>query len=599
MAEPYLRALDTLPSTPPLQALEPGPAERKLLSWLDGLEDESKSVEKYLKRQWKSNLSWYRGRQWMLRDRKPKFLVNKIGQMIRKKRAKLTEMKPMIKIHARRAGLMTTEAVLQKTIDAGWDEYGMQMVLSDLASHMLVYGCGFLVMPYDGGADYGRGDMVPAAFDPRYVHVDPSISRTQDLQDASYIWTSSIMPTWKIRRNWPVRGLLVDIKDQSGKAGEDEAGERLRRLFSALPEGEVAVQEAIPRSEVREYWFQDPTIGDDGKLKYPHGRHIIRSGNVILTDRPNPYHDGRYPLVMIDGWDDLEHPWGTSEVLQHRRLQDAVNRIGHMFVENTILTGNTWIVADQNALAPSARRTLSDIGAIILEKAVGRTIEREPPPQMPPHMMEFIGQSLQLMDEMAGLSDPTAAAQGRMEVRSDDQLEGLQQAAEVLIRDMARRVEAGLERFGQLWISRIFQFYTRDRTLAYMGPTAEWETFEFERGKLIKEIEIAVDKEIEAKQRRNEMTQSAAKMYQEATRMAWQYFTFRIEPGSSLASVRANRAMLHMSLADRGYISKKHALRDVGFANPEQEIDEAKKEAMILGAEGTEDKPAPTLRRAI
>lgn len=591
MAESYSSSLRT-PT--------PGKEERSVLKFLDSLEEESKTVEDNVKKSWQSNLSCFRGQQWMQRNRAPLFKANKIGQIIRKKQAKLTEMKPQFQVQARRAGLATTSTVLQETIEAGWDEYSMQMVLEDLAGHLLIYGAGFLHIPWDSGADYGQGDIVPSCFDPRFVHIDPAVQRAQDLDQAAYIWTSSYMSSWDIEKRWPGRGSLVSpVTDKSSGSSVQKY---LDKMFGAWKSGNFAVPEAIPRSEVREYWFNDPSLGDDGFPLYPSGRHIIRGGSdIILDDKPNPYHDERWPFVMIDGISDPEHPWGQSEVEALRRIQDAINRIGHIFVENAILTGNTWITADQQALSPTTMQRLSNIGAVIIEKAMGRTVERHTPPPMPPHMMEFIGIAMEMMDQLAGLSDTTASAQGRVEVRSDDQLEGLQQATEVLIRAMARRVEAGLERFGQRWIARIFQFYTRDRMLSYLGPTLEWQTFEFERDKLLREIRQATL--LEAKKRIEEKTaqHNFEDMYLEGTKRAWRHFTYRITPGSSLASVRAGRAQLHMSLAQQGMISRKHALRDLGFANPEEEIDAARQEAMILGAQaqGQSEAQTPSVRRAV
>jgi hypothetical protein len=593
---------------PPTKAPAPGPEEKRVLRFLDRLEDESKTVEKGIKESWDSNLAWFRGQQWMLPDRKPLFMANKLGQIIRKRGAKLVEMKPQFQTKARRQGLSNTEMVLQKTIDAGWDEYSIQMVLEQAVRHMDVYGVTFLHIPWDAAADYGEGDIVPGCLDPRFVHLDPALQNAEDLDMANYIWTSSYISTWEMQKRWPGRGLLVPTADTTG-GDQDWLSSHLKKMFAAWKKGSTPPPQAIPRSELREYWFNDPaTDAQTGLPLYPCGRHIIRGGSdVILTDEPNPYHDERWPIVMVDGNYDPEHPWGLPEVRALRYLQDAINRMGHLFVENSVVTGNTWVVADEDAFRPAIVERLNSIGALFLPKKRGYEVNRETPPPMPPHMMGFIAQAMAWMDELAGLSDPTAAAEGRVEVRSADQLEGIQQATEVLIRATGRRLEAGLERLGQRWIARIFQFYTHNRMLAQLGPTLEWQTFEFERQELVKEIDAAVRADAAEKARRGEVTQSLQEMYSDATKRAWRYFTFRITPGSSLASVRAARAQLHGALAERGMLSKKYVLQDLGYPNPQQEIDEAYKEKLadMAAMQGPPAAPEaapqdmPPLRRAV
>lgn len=575
--------------TPPrTKVVEAGPEEKQMLKFLDTLESESIAVEKDTKSAWDSNLAWFRGQQWTTKNRRPLFLANKINEIVRRKAAKLTEMKPEIYVQARRKGLKTTATVLEETIQAGWDEYGMQMLLSDVVYNIELYGAGVLSLQYDNSLDFGRGDIVPRSMDPRYFHVDPILRQAQSIDQAAYVWSSSYVSTWDIRRRWPARGAYVGLTSPDGRA-ENSVKAYTRKLFGMHGSGNRAVPEAIPRSEIKEYWFQDPTLDESGMPLYPGGRRVIRGGSdVILEDGPNPYYDQRYPFVLIDGSLDPEHPWGMSDVSTLKRLQDAVNRVGHIFVENTLLNGNTWVTIDQNALNETTLQRLSNIGAIIVEKQHGREVHRDPPPQMPAHMMEFVEVGLALMDQLAGISDTTISSQGRAEVRSDQQLEGLQQAAEVLIRSTSRRIEAGLERLGQRWISRIFQFYTQDRVLSYMGPTMEWKTYEFETDELVREIFEATKREAarKARDKNTPVIEDFDSMYARALRQASSDFIYRITPGSSLASTRAARAALSRNLAQEGLLSRTRALRDLGYTNPEEEIEKARQEALALGGLG-------------
>ena len=57
-----------------------------------------------------------------------------------------------------------------------------------------------------------------------------------------------------------------------------------------------------------------------------------------------------------------------------------------------------------------------------------------------------------------GLQDGAMQGKGRVELRSQPQLEGLMQMSQVLIRSQARRLEGFMERCGQKLIGRTFQF---------------------------------------------------------------------------------------------------------------------------------------------
>jgi len=173
-----------------------------------------------------------------------------------------------------------------------------------------------------------------------------------------------------------------------------------------------------------------------------------------------------------------------------------------------------------------------------------------------------------------------------------------------LLRASARRLEAGLERFGQRWVAAIFQFYTRDRTLAFLGPTNEWETYEFERTKLLQEVQQATQKKAIDLLEARKVQGSMQSMQEEAQKQLWNQFIFKITPGSSLASVRAARAAVHGELARQHLLSATHVLRDMGFANPEEEIDKAMKEMQAFqlasggGMQG-QNNNSPSLKQAM
>lgn len=557
----------------------PSTEELQLLRFLDGLDSEATEYQKALVEQWNMAISLFKGHIWPEGAKAPFFLANVLTPLIDKQTSLFSDAKPIIRVMARRAGLKTTETVLQKTLMAGWDEYGLNTVMDEVGYSLNLFSAAFLSNTWDPMAAFAQGDLCIEAADPRMIRFDPMVTRARDMWRGQYVIQDSIVPLWQVWRMFPGRGQLVmpnaALKSTLANAQRTSSTrgglKAFLQSFSPASKQAQAAAGAVPRVHLRHYWFHDPTIKNDGTPLYPAGRSVMRDGegSIILDDRANPYWDGGWPIVMCDSHYDPDSPWGRVEILAYQRLQEAINRIGHLFVENTILSGNVWVTADSDALEPSLLQKLSNLGAIVIRKRFGRTVERNEPPQMPPHFLDFIRMAMTMIEELSGLSDTTVSGRGRVELRSGEQLEGLQAAAQTLIRSLSRRVEGFLERLGALWVSRLFQFYTGDRMLTFLGPGTEWMTYQFERRQLLEEVLQGIK-------------DSSEGSILAAIRKAHQAFLFRVVPGSSLATVRMARAKTMADLAERGMVSRVKVLEELGFPNPEEEIERAMKEAQMM-----------------
>lgn len=567
----------------------PGQDELSLLRYCDRMDEEAKAVkEAVASSSWERYAQIERGQDWPDRTKAPMWKANLIKPALAKKAALLTEVKPCLRILPRRPGLEATATVLERAIGAGWDEYDMQQVLEANAQHLGIFGCTFGKLPYDRFADFGNGDVTPLAVDPRCVRVDPAVNRAYELAKAQYVIVDSIEPLWPLWSRYPGRGHLVKPDDRFTIAYDESKPGMVKWAMSkvqqVLSAGTVPSGSAIPRAYLREYQFHDPTLNDDGTPRYPAGRFVLRGGtDVILEDRPNPYWDGGWDLEMLDAMPDLDHPWGTSEVEALRRIQEATNRIGDLFVRNRVASGNIRVTADHNALDNDSVTKLKALNAVLLTRRLGTQIEVAMPESMPPDMLNFIDQSVRLIDHLTGLSDPTI--DGRFEVRSGVQFEGLQAAAQTLVRATARRMESYLQRLGQKWISRIFQFYTNDRLLNYLGPGPTFLTFSFERQMLLRDIVTKAQEDFQKRIADGEplVEDDLSRIIEQRLRTASRDFQFKISPGSSLASTKTQRAMMFAQLAMNGMLPRVKVLEELGFVDGEALIERALQEAQVFG----------------
>lgn len=512
----------TEPQFPP-----PDSEEARVLRFLDAIDSEAEHNKRTVQKQWEENIRQVRGDQWRLR-RSPYFIANIIKNEVRRKVATLTESKPQIQVRSRRASLDKASSILFNTCKALFDRNHTEETIYRISQFGMTVGSAFMGIPYNKLTD----DIDLTFIDPRRVFIDPGIAAAADLDQAQYVRIDSVVPLHEVRASFPGRGALVRPSERASsyQGGlTKNRGNVLASVLALMPRpyrpGTTGKIGPIPRAEVKEYWLKDPQLNNVGEPLFPGGRHIVRADNVILLDERNPYVDGGWPIEMFE-WDiDYDGPWGLDEIQDLRRIQEAINRIGDAWVHNTILGSNFKIVGDVDALDQDQWEKLDNEAALIIRKKPNRQLEYQPPVPADPQTPLTLQSLIQLCDMLTGNSD----AQGKSVVQGSSALEGLQMARQTLVRSVARRLEAMLERVGQKLISRIFQYYTSDRILFQQGPSRDWIAYTFERQKLL------------------ENDKGEPRPAQEIERM-YRDFKFMVAPLSSLAMTRVQRTMAALQL---------------------------------------------------
>ena len=552
--------------------------EKSLLNWLDRLDREGELWRNAADQEiWRKDAESYLGRRYITHA--PKFSANVIRPVVDRRNALLTENKPNVKILPWRDGLTAVSNILEQLFDADWHASSMQLALEEMVQLASIFGSAGLDTPWNPSAHFGQGAFDPVVLDPRQVGFDPLVRRARYLDKAQYIWIETVKNIWDIQREYPGRGMLVR-PDRNVSTIVTATGNPNNQLLQQLSTSFHARMEKleegpIPRKICREYWVRDPRTKPDGKLEMPLGRNIERAGTVILEDAQNPYWDGLWPVLWFDLKSDIDSLWGRSEVESLRYIANAINRIGDMFVDNAILGGNLVVVADADAITNETRNRLTNAAALIIPKKFGRSLEFRPPPQMPPHMLGFVQWALSFIDYLCGLQDAGMQGKGRVEMRSGIQLEGLQNAAQTLIKASARRLEDFLERFGQKWMARIFQFATGKRLYYMLGQNDEYKQWTFNYGELQTEFQNIL--------KQDSQPTDKADALREMMRTAWMQFAFKISPLSSLASNKIARAQMLAQLAETGRFPFGEVLRNLGYENGKDLQAQAAQEAAQYG----------------
>ena len=546
--------------------------EDDLITFLNRLDQEGEAAVEERVKKIDESMDIFKGKGWKS-ERSPYFLYNVVESAIEDKIGKLSESKPVIRVLPSSEGLQGAADVLQKSARSVWDRQHMEYRTERLGYLGATMGAAFAVCAWEPESQ----EIEIFDKDGRSVIFDPYVQRPEALSTGEYVRLEDWVPLSILHEKYPVRGSLVkaDARVSGFQVSNiNSAVSMIRSAFLRLRQGKEAPSKSpIARAVRREYFVQDrrKTIDDVGDLQivegvtkwaetgkpFPGGRRIIRCGDIILSDTPNPYWDAEFPLDMLSWKVDLESAWGPDEIQSVKRLQEAINRIGDAYTRNLLINTVVRVVMEAGALSPDERNKISNQVGQFLEVMPGRKIEFTTPPPLPPDSVNFVDRLIEYVRQKVGATTPPT--QKRVpSIITGPAIEGLQLMIETPIRTAARRLEDFYERLGKKIISRIFQYYESKRLLHLVGDTGKWTKFEFEREKIL------VDEKGDPRS-------------SEDLRKAFKDFSFVIEPGSSLAITRVQRALMKYQLAQQGWVHPREVLLELNMENPDEILKEARK----------------------
>lgn len=565
--------------------------DKDLLRFLDGLEDEAISRRDATPlKDAELNLRFLRGDQHgpsgpagpvspYRGDGAYRFTLNILNANMKRKVALLTDSRPQIDVVPYSKHRQQSAAAQKAAMLGLWDEQSLDQSFSRECVRAGTIGCTLCLPIWDPTANYGRGDIRFLMYDPRQVAIDPSVTRAIDLQrHGEFMSVREVLALNKIRADYAERGPEVKATARwSTYTAGHKPQTRFQGLVTAMGQPwkkhEMGGTESqVPRAEVRHTWFKDFQRDDRGNPLWSRPRwirYVVDAEGVLLKDEKLPYWHGEMPGHLFD-WDiELEHPYGMSEVGGLRRLQYTLNRIMGQIVDNIVLTNRIKIVMDNDAVdAKTAAAMAENRNGIFIRKRLGRTVDYALPVNaIPPYVLNVVQLLIQAVDLATGMTD---VAQGRAKGQTSGlAIEGLQIAAQSIVRLQARAFENWLERIFQHVIALIFQYFPAERMVAYTGPTNTLLSYAVERQRILTtDTGAAIDE-----------------------REGWKEFKFRILPASSLAVTRVQRGVLAANLYQLGLIPGVDVLKAAEWPSPEETVAKAREEiAAGMGPQGGRNK---------
>ena len=501
------------------------PSAASLVKKVDELSRQRQEME----RQWKLNLAFYKGKQYVFYNRrarrieslptdegdKPRYRVrlvsNQIAPNTQSLLSRLVKSKPQFYATPGQASYEAQKAteVAENLLEYWWDAFSLTEKREEAMMWSIIAGNGFWKISWDDKAGPGMKVMMSPDGEPI---VDPMVEHffRQNLE------VSGILAEEFERRIYQGE-IKVDVLPPFDVLLDDSASvfEDCKFAFCVHPmePNEIKQRYGVSLKANAVNRYPDETLpglfgSSDGKTKenvrvvyygyfvpspkYPEGRFVVftKEPSVILYDGPWPYPFEHLPIIKFPGLRVPGQLWDSSVVEQAIPLQKELNRTLSQMIEYKNLTLKPQMLAPIGSLR---QRITDEPGAIFEYNPVaGKVPESIPIPGLPSYVFDHLqdlGARLKdifsLNEIMEGSVPPNVEAGVAIDL--------LQEAATDRIAPQIMLMEKSLERAGNLMLQLAQQYYAEPRTMIITGSGSKPKVERFESADLIKGVSIKVE----------------------------------------------------------------------------------------------------------
>jgi len=414
---------------------------------------------KYTK-EWNTYFDAYRGdyfRRKGLPDYKSNSVSNYIFSIIETIRPIMLDNDPKYQAMPRHQEGLKVAEDLNLALSYEWDREGMNRKLYRELINGLVTGNYIFFLPWDTEEKQVKAIPVnPFNFFPDAL--------AKDIESAEFIIYADYFNEMQLKRKFPDRASEL-------KGGAIKHTELVGEAEQDTNDGnQILILEIYSRDH-------KTCIEDDKgkkKLKYPKGRitTVAPELGLILEDKENPYKDGKFPFVHGKDYDVPNQFWGEGEVAQLLSPQTTINELNNAIVDNAKNTANMpWIIDKSAGIEKGA---ITSRPGLIIRKNQGAEVRREQPPAMPAYVNNAVTEAKHDMEQISGIFD-TLKGNSETGVYTAQGILALQEAGQARIRLKVKLMEDMLARLGQMWFSRMQQFWKEDRFVRIIRPDGTYD----------------------------------------------------------------------------------------------------------------------------
>ena len=430
---------------------EPSDKEKKLVEWVNSKFKKAYVAKAPLMQKWQEYMNAYTGEMFKNENRpdyKSDQVSNLVFSTIESIRPIMTDNDPKFLAIPNNPDGNEYSSDVQIALDFEWDREKMSRKLPAQLIPMLVYGTAIWFVQWDG-REGEYGEVKIKAVDPFNIFPDPL---AEDVDNCEYIVYATYRNANQLKQLFPdkasaIEGSRITMSELVANRDENDSSE----------ENQVLVLEAWCRD-----WTTMDEIDGEKKLKFPNGRVITCCPDlgIMLSDKPNPYKDGKFPFVLMKNYDVPFKFWGAGEVEQILSPQKYINELTNQIIDNAKSTANMQWIIDKNSGIGQGK--LTNRPGLVVRKNPGTEVRRDTPPQMPGYVREQIEVLKADIQDISGVFD---ALKGERQggITAGSAIMALQEASQARIRLKIKLMESALSDLANMVYKRMQQFWKLDR----------------------------------------------------------------------------------------------------------------------------------------
>lgn len=600
---------------------EPDEEEKKAIELVERCFEKAKSARKPYEDGWLDNYRMFRGKQW--KDFRPSYrhseVLNLIFRAIQSEVPILTDARPKPEFTPQDPSDYEVSLILNDVLDSDWQSANWLHTLTESIYDAHFYGVGFGFMGYDPKALMNKGRVEYKSADPFFFYPDPS---ARDVNvECNYVVYAEPVAIEKLKRKYPnhaeyIKADLLDLTRREKANFDQEIKYRSNTDSRSIYEGKAYNLENKDDALEVTLYIKDPEyteeekreMGQDGieksifiqKLKYPRGRKIVVVNGVLVDDCEIPYEDAKFPFVRLLNYILPREFWGVSEVEQLASPQRIFNKLVSYTLDVLTLMGNpVWVVDSGSGVDTD---NLFNRPGLVVEKEPGSEVRREEGVQLQPYVLQLIDRMKGYFDDISGSNDVSRGVKPEG-VTAASAIEALQEAAQIRLRQKTRNIDTFMQDWGQMYLSRVFQYYDVPRVFRVTNDQNVQKYFKFhvEQQPEVDPVSGMPTGQTKPVAKVRQYLQGPDGNYSYGEEMAYQIsgqFDVRVSGGSGLPFEKQRVESQTYQLFDRGIIDQEEVLKNIKYPNAEAVLQRmaqkaAEAQAMAMPPEGAPPEQAP------
>lgn len=564
---------------------DPSEDESKSIKLAESLFEKAKKARKSYDEKWVDNYRMFRGRQW--KDARPSYrhseVINLIFRAIQSEIPMLTDAMPKPEFVPTEPNDYELSKILNDLLDSDWTQNNWAYNLTEILYDSHLYGTGFGCVKWDELKNYGEGGITFKSADPFYQFPDPFARDVNE--ECRYYVEAEPLPLELLKHEYPdvAKFLKPDVVEMGRKDKEINTQIRYKSPTDnrKIVEGTSAfdIENKDQAIKITAY-IQDMTtveqeeksVGKDGqelvkyikKLKYPKGRKVVVVSGVLCEDVEMEYDDNKFPYVKLNNYILPREFWGISEIEQLESPQKIFNKLISFTLDVLTLMGNpVWVVDTTSGVDCE---NLQNRPGLVIEKEPNSNVQRVEGVQLQPFVLQTIDRMKMWFDDISGSTDSSRGIRPEG-VTAASAIEALQSASNTRLRQKSRNLDALLQNFGQMYLSRVFQYYTAPRVFRVTDNENAMKYFKFHVDSVMVDgIETKIARVRSYVQGEDDKYYLAPERQFELA----QRFDVKIQTGSTLPFEKNRVSQESMNLFDRGIIDADEVLKNIKYPNADQ-----------------------------